>query len=336
MNAITNEFMGALKGILKTRYVPDLPELLENQTPEQNKNKQISRAFSAFVLQSKLGISAREAAQAVVDDFKDNGIDAIYYDESTEILYLVQSKLKVTESFKQADAQAFVDGIRLLIKQQFSEFNANVKNRTSEIELALDTCSHIVLVVAYTGDGISDTAITVIKRLISDEDLQEERFNEDISHFTAEDVVTALRIEQAYQPVNTKIKLQKYQKISEPREAYYGVAKLEDLASLHKQYGKELYEKNIRYYLGTRSNVNQSIKATLANNPCDFLLLNTSVYTHYKSLILILSVVFRLSLNVMRKNGLNPPKDNLKFIIRMVLSILNMSLTLLQKLKIAF
>ena len=165
-----------------------------------------------------------------------------------------------------------------MIKQQFSEFNENVINRKSEIEAALDTCSHIDIVVAYTGDGISGVATEVLNRLIIDEDLQEERFKEEISYFTADDVVKALRLEKAYQPVNTKIKLQKHQKICEPREVYYGVAKLVDLAALHEEFGKALYEKNIRYYLGsTKSNVNRSIKATLANKPQDFLLLNNGV-----------------------------------------------------------
>lgn len=268
MTALPEEFMSGLKRILEQRYVSDLPDLLVDKGPEQNKNKQISRAFSAFVLQHILDVPAHEAAKSVVDDFEDNGIDAIYYNEKTETLYLIQSKLKSTQSFKQEDAQAFVEGIRLLIKQKFDEFNANVQNRRSEIQAALDSCSHIKLVVAFTGDGISEHAIDALERLTSDEDLQEERFDSSIILYDPEKIIESLRLERAYKQVNDQIKLQGYQKINEPREVYYGIAKLADLAVLHEKYGKDLYEKNIRYYLGsTQSNVNRSIKTTLGDNP---------------------------------------------------------------------
>jgi hypothetical protein len=278
MTALPEEFMGALKGILEQRYVSDLPDLLVDKGPEQNKNKQVSRAFSAFVLQHILDVPAHEAAKSVVDDFEDNGIDAIYYHEKTETLYLVQSKLKASQSFKQEDVQAFVEGIRLLIKQKFDNFNANVQSRRLQIQAALDSCSNIKLVVAFTGDGISNHALDALERLTSDDDLQEERFDSQIIIYNSEKIIESLRSERACKQVNDQIKLKGYQKINEQREVYYGVANLSDLAALHEKYGRDLYEKNIRYYLGsTQSNVNQSIRTTLGDNPQDFIFLNNGV-----------------------------------------------------------
>jgi len=278
MTALPKEFMGALKGILEQRYVSDLPDLLVDKGPEQNKNKQLSRAFSAFVLQHILDVPAHEAAKSVVDDFDDNGIDAIYYHEKTETLYLVQSKLKASESFKQEDVQAFVEGIRLLIKQKFDNFNANVQSRRLQIQAALDSCNNIKLVVAFTGDGISNHALDALERLTSDDDLQEERFDSQIITYNSEKIIESLRSERACKQVNDQIKLKGYQKINEQRDVYYGVAKLSDLAALHEKYEKDLYEKNIRYYLGSsQSNVNQSIRSTLGDNPQDFLFLNNGV-----------------------------------------------------------
>lgn len=45
-----------------------------------------------------LDLLPRVAASAVVDGFQDKGIDAICYDESSETLYLLQTKLKVESS----------------------------------------------------------------------------------------------------------------------------------------------------------------------------------------------------------------------------------------------
>src|SRR3990172_11834867 len=113
--AIQEAMLFALMRILEERYVPNLPPLFGNQTEENKRTKQVSRAFSAFVFQKILGIDAKTAAEMVVDDFNDNGIDAIYYDSINKTLYLIQSKLQATEQFSQDEAFAFIQGVRLLV-----------------------------------------------------------------------------------------------------------------------------------------------------------------------------------------------------------------------------
>ncbi|HEY8327392.1 MAG TPA: hypothetical protein VIO59_02940 [Rhodanobacter sp.] len=116
---------------------------LGNANPTDQAAKQLSRAFSAFVLHKLLDITPQAAAASVVDDFNDKGIDAIHYHAPSETLYLLQTKLKESEQFKQEDALPFCEGIRLLLKQDFTAFNGNVLNRKADIEGALDACSHI-------------------------------------------------------------------------------------------------------------------------------------------------------------------------------------------------
>lgn len=279
MPALEPRYMTILKKVLAERFVPSLPPLLDTKkSPEDQKVKQLSRAFSAFVLHKLLDITPHAAAESVVDDFNDKGIDAIHYDASTETLYLLQTKLKESEQFKQEDALPFCEGIRLLLKQDFSSFNANVQRRKSEIEDALNTCSHIQLVVPYTGEGISKKASDALQTLLDDEDLDEERLCKQVTYYVASDITRHLLAEQAYQPVHTDIALQKYEKAEEPRPTYYGVTRLGDLVALHQRYGKALYERNIRYFLGSaKSDVNKSIKTTLLDTPADFFYLNNGV-----------------------------------------------------------
>ena len=118
MAALKPEYMGMLTRVLEERFVKSkfLPNLQDNtKSPEDLHKKNLSRAFSAFVLQKLCDLSIKEAAGAVVDDFNDKGIDAIYYHESKETLYLLQAKLKASEQFKQDEAHAFCEGVRLLI-----------------------------------------------------------------------------------------------------------------------------------------------------------------------------------------------------------------------------
>lgn len=279
MAAMDPQYMIILKKVLKERFVPFLPPLLETKKPASDQTaKQLSRAFSAFALHKLLDITPQVAAASVVDDFQDKGIDAIYYDASSETLYLLQTKLKESEQFKQEDAHSFCEGIRLLLKQDFTPFNANVQNRKADIEGALDSCSHIKLVVPYTGDSISKAASDALQSLLDDEDLDEERLHRSVTYYTASEITCDLLAEQAYIPVRADIALQKYQKVESPRATYYGVALLSDLVKLHQTHGKALYERNIRYFLGSsKSDVNKAIKTTLHDDPASFFYLNNGV-----------------------------------------------------------
>lgn len=279
MAALEPQYMAILKKVLAERFVPYLPLLLDTSKPAaEQQAKQLSRAFSAFALHKLLDITPQAAAASVVDDFHDKGVDAIHYHAPTETLYLLQTKLKESEQFKQEDALPFCEGIRLLLKQDFTAFNGNVQNRKADIEGALDACSQIKLVVPYTGDGVSQTARDALQALLDDEDLDEERLGKQVEYYTALEITRDLLAEQAYQPVHTDISLQKSQKIESPRATYYGVARLADLVSLHKNKGKALYERNIRYFLGSsKSEVNKAIKATLHDNPASFFYLNNGV-----------------------------------------------------------
>ena len=279
MAAIAPQFLAILKKILADRFLPFLPPLLNATKPAaEQQAKQLSRAFSAFALHKLLDITPQAAAASVVDDFQDKGIDAIHYDAPSETLYLLQTKLKESEQFKQDDALPFCEGIRLLLKQDFSAFNANVQNRKADIESALDSCSHIKLIVPYTGDGVSQTASDAFQALLDDEDLDEERLVKQVEYYAAAEIARDLLAEQAYQPVHTDIALQKYEKVEHPRSTYYGVARLGDLVTLHQTHGKALYERNIRYFLGSsKSDVNKAIKTTLHDAPGDFFYLNNGV-----------------------------------------------------------
>lgn len=279
MAALEPHYMAILKKVLADRFVPSLPPLLDaTKPPAEQQAKQLSRAFSAFVLHKLLDITPQVAGASVVDDFNDKGIDAVYYNQDSETLYLLQSKLKESEQFKQEDALPFCEGIRLLIRQQFTGFNKNFKDRKTDIEAALDACCHIKLVVPYTGAGISKTASDALQALLDDEDLDEERLDKQVEYYTATEIIRDLLAEQAYQPVHTDIALQKHAKIESPRTTYYGIARLADLVALHQEKGKALYERNIRYFLGSsRSDVNKAIKTTLRDAPADFFYLNNGV-----------------------------------------------------------
>ena len=172
--------------------------------------------------------------------------------------------MKATEEFKQDEALAFCQGIKKLIKQDFNGFNLNVQNRLTEIEDALDNCSLIQLVVAHTGTGITKHAKGAIDELLADDGHGEQRLQKQAINYDAVQALHDLRAAKAYEKVDVDLWIQKCSFVAEPRVTYFGLIPLEDLVHLHNDYGKALYEKNIRTFLGHHTDVNASIRKTLA------------------------------------------------------------------------
>jgi len=277
MSVLPQHSLVLLEKLLADSFVPHLPPLLQARPLEEQNRKNLSRAFGAFALHRICEISPADAAKAVVDDFDDYGVDAIYYHPRTETLFLLQSKLKASEQFSQEEALAFCQGIRKLIKQDFSGFNKNVQHRLVEIEDALENCSHIQIVVAHTGSGISNHAKTAIQDFLADEDHGEERLLRAILDYDASRVVADLQAEKAYPRIDAEVWLHRCTSVEQPRVTYFGLAQLDDLVKLHQRYGKALYERNIRTFLGHKTDVNTSIRKTLADRPQDFIYLNNGV-----------------------------------------------------------
>src|SRR5271170_6450459 len=85
MASISAEYMTLLEKHLNDEFVPHLPPLLDTTKPaEQLTKKNLSRAFAGYAIAKLCGITPKEAAESVVDDFGDFGIDAIYYLKSDE------------------------------------------------------------------------------------------------------------------------------------------------------------------------------------------------------------------------------------------------------------
>lgn len=280
MKALPEQFLNILKSKLEKEFVPHLPELIgkDKQKVEQDK-KQLSRAFSAFALSKLLNIGVATAAKSVVDDFDDNGIDAIFYDRTAKTLYLVQTKLQEGKLFDETDAIKFRNGVELLLSQKYSQFNINVQTRKAELDNAFDEAEQIQLVVAYVGEGVSVHATTAINGLTKDPEHHEfGRLVQNIIEYGPSCVEADLLSEQSLGVVNDSLYLSKWQHLSGARDTHIGIAKVSDLVELHERHKKALYERNIRYFLGSRdSAVNRSIQETLQSCPQDFFFLNNGV-----------------------------------------------------------
>jgi len=275
--AIRAEQFAILKLHLEQVYVPHLPKLLQPKSAADDLAKNVDRSFAAFAIDHICQIDPKKAARAVVDDFDDFGLDAIYYHAQTKTLYLVQAKLKETSAFTQKEALAFSQGIRKLVNCDFDGFNKNVLSKELSIRQHFDHCDHIEVVVAHTGEGLHVHAAKAMADLLADKAGGEARLKGAVLNFDSARAVTGLHSVNAVEQVDCRLRLNNYGEASAPKIAYYGTVALSDLADLHKKHGKALYQKNIRTWLGHKTPVNEAIMETLATNPARFQYLNNGV-----------------------------------------------------------
>ena len=82
----------------------------------------LTRALSAYTISHFAQIENEIAANSVVDGGNDNGIDAIYYDEKSRLLYLIQSKWRHDGKSEPSngDIKKFIEGVKDLFNQRFS------------------------------------------------------------------------------------------------------------------------------------------------------------------------------------------------------------------------
>ena len=197
---IRPEQFAILKKHIEQVYVPHLPKLLQPKSEADDLKKNVDRSFAAFAIDHICRLDPKKAAKAVVDDFDDHGIDAIYYHARSKTLYLVQAKLKDTSAFTQPEALAFSQGIRKLLNGDYNGFNANVIARESAIRSALDHCDKIEIVIAHTGEGITANAAKAMADLLADKAGGEARLHDTVLDFDASRTVDGLHSVNAVPP----------------------------------------------------------------------------------------------------------------------------------------
>jgi AIPR protein len=242
-----------------------------------------SRALSAYIVHHFTDCSATDAANSVVDGGGDNGIDAIYFHDLEEKLYVVQSKW-INDGKGEPDnssVKKFVAGIRDLVSQNFDRFNIKIQNRIEEIDAALGIPTlRIVVVLVHSGNAnLSEISTRDLKDL-------ENEIN-DASETLVWKVVNQRQLhhsltEDLNSPITVELPLQYWGKVQEPQQAFYGRIAATDLGQIWLDYKDRVVAKNLRGALGD-SEVNKEIRESLEQRPEQFWYFNNGITATAKS-----------------------------------------------------
>ena len=251
-----------------------------NGRPDEDRRSAfLSRGVAALCIRQLAGVDARVAAAAVTDGFHDNCIDAIYFDQPNDTLFLVQSKWSHdgTKSMGADDTGGLVSGIRDLLDARFDRFNEKIRAKEAEIRAAICSDRLIVLriVTAHTAtQPINSYVKSKIDDLLSD--LNDAVPVAEGVHLNQAGLYELITSETKAPSIKLQISLKDYGQIEKPFLAYYGRVHVNEIADWWKQHGNGLFTKNLRlFYLN--SDVNDALSRTLSENPTAFWYFNNGI-----------------------------------------------------------
>jgi len=237
----------------------------------------LSRSMAAAAVKILAEIDDATAANAVVDGWADNGIDAIFYDTQAKALFLVQSKWSSahSSSIDSAGVLKFLQGVRDLVSLKKSRFNEKIQKRWSLIEDALKKLTSVHLIVTYPGSGKIDADIQdkIDDFVRSQNDTSELFF---FSPITQRELFQHFVREAAPPQINITVRLTHYGLVESPLRAVYGQVSASDVAQWYKANGNHLFAGNIRNFLGS-SEVNTAIADTLKADADKFWYYNNGI-----------------------------------------------------------
>lgn len=267
-----------IQGVVTKRFASLVDMTGAKGSTEDIDRQALTRSLAAYAILSETGADDAVCAGAVTDGFDDNGMDAIYYDEATARLYVVQAKWlsKEGSTIEVGDFDKFLDGVNDLFHLEFTKCNTKVQGKAAQVQAAMrDSNTRIVLVVAYpsTADISPHVRTRLDKFLAAQNDVSEvvefKLYNQGVLY-------QSVSIQTDGKPVNLHVKLLNANKIGDPYQAFYGQIQCADLVDWWKQYRGKLFSSNIRKFLGP-SEVNSDIKRSVVDGPHTFWYLNNGV-----------------------------------------------------------
>ncbi|QSB16693.1 AIPR family protein [Natronosporangium hydrolyticum] len=236
-----------------------------------------TRGLAALAVQMVTGRDPVDASAAIVDGGDDNGIDAIWVDEATPWIVLVQSKWRQhgRGGIDLGDMHKFVDGLKALTEERFERFNAKVKPFAAQLTAALREVNlRITVVVVTTG---ASTLGEHSQRVFDDvaEQMNDPTEQVELRVLGLAEVHRFL-VEGMRVQADVDVTLANWGPLDGPYQAFYGAASASEVAGWYEQHGDRLFDGNIRRALGLTS-ANRSIVATLRKTPGHFWYFNNGI-----------------------------------------------------------
>jgi hypothetical protein len=255
----------------------DLSDIAATASAEDRESNFLTRSLTAFCVAALAKVDDTLAANSVVDEYQDDGIDGFFFDRIEHRAYLIQSKWAKngSGSIDLGSVLKFIQGVNHFIEGKVAALGPKMRAKAQDIQDVLaDSQATFVLVIAYTGKA----DIAAEPKAPIDQLLQE--LNDD-GDFVSLQVMKQKELHDVVEQralgdsVDLTVLLHEYGMVHTPYKAYYGQVDISDITSWGR-FGDHLYHKNIRSFKGN-TDVNDSIIATAKDSPDNFLYYNNGI-----------------------------------------------------------
>jgi hypothetical protein len=246
----------------------------EIQSFAEEKNLDECEAFIYFVLEKIKDLSEEEALDCVIDGPYDGGVDVIYTNEEDKEIIILQSKFT-----KDLDKQTLESGIKDLVrgvKHIFGEKKQNAPNLDDKI-------SKLNLLGLLHSPDTKLKAIFITSSKVGENKEErrklERNYEKNLAKFLKE---KGFSIESKFEILDIRTLSEMLGEISGISEVTFELnreffekndksavvltIKGDQIGELVEKYGEDIFENNVRRFLGFRGNINKAIKRTLEND----------------------------------------------------------------------
>lgn len=243
----------------------------------------LSRALAALCIKYLAETDITTASAAVTDGFGDGGIDALYFDQTEDVFYFVQSKWSRdgTSPLNGDGSSKFIEGVTKILSgdpDEFKKFNEKIRQREAEIRNVLysERDVRLCLITAHNAEqSIAAHARDRIEQYI-------DSLNKPIEiakacHFDQTENYKLITSDSRHQKITLDISLREFGVIERPHLAYYGRVHVLEVADWWRRHGIELLSRNLRLFLPTGSDVNAALTRTVIDEPDNFWYFNNGI-----------------------------------------------------------
>lgn len=245
----------------------------------------LSRGLAALAIHRLADTDLDEAAKAITDGGDDGSLDAIYYDQTTETIFFVQSKWSAdgSKTIDLGSATKFVDGISKIVNDDLSGFNNKVKSAMVGIRPVLFSGIDVKLKLILIHVGVQDVSFHVRQKVIDYiSNINTPVKIADEAFYNQGETYKLIIAEHSSQSIVLTISLRQFGFLPKPYLSYYGRVNVNDIAAWGKDNGNNIFSRNLRQLI-RRSDINDALFNTINNAPDSFWYLNNGITIICKS-----------------------------------------------------
>ena len=228
---------------------------------------QMENVFTHVALKLLYGFSDDKAVRfSIIAGPGDKKIDAFWYDEQNNEIYIVQSKYRISNIEKKYNEDSISEvksGYENLIYTKPTSLNDEIRELQGILKEAIERCAHVNLISIVFGE-ITKSAKDKIKSI--NQSFEKEKKDVNLDVITMEKIIERYEndiLESKDFPSDIITTSEAFIFEMGDKKTVVGIIPIKITGDWYKKFGSKLFQKNVRENLTNKNPVNEKIEKTL-------------------------------------------------------------------------